>query len=345
MQTRQKQPMNASIAAATSLSATAGLIEKALHTYGCDPGPLFAQAGIDINVSSDPNARVPTTRIQALVKLSLEATGDPGFGLTAAEQLLPAALQGLGFAWLASDTLRDALSRLVRFSRFLNPFFKVHLDDNENTLDLVSMGAESWPNYVYEQGDIGMGGILRMCQITAGEHIVPVRVVMQRPTPLCADRFNAFFGAPIEYGAPDNRLCFDLHLVNQPLLNSNPELARINDQAVIDYLARFDLSNITMKVRASIIEQLPRGTPNQKSIADALHVSLSSLQRKLKDEETTFKELLEDTRRSLAMQYIREARRPLGEISYLLGFSEHSSFSRAFRRWTGTSPAEFRSTI
>ena len=160
-----------------------------------------------------------------------------------------------------------------------------------------------------------------------------------------ADRFNAFFGAPIEYEAPDNRLCFDLHLVNQPLLNSNPELARINDQAVIDYLARFDLSNITMKVRASIIEQLPRGTPNQKSIADALHVSLSSLQRKLKDEETTFKELLENTRRSLAMQYIREARRPLGELSYLLGFSEHSSFSRAFRRWTGTSPAEFRRSI
>jgi len=337
--------MNISITDATSLGASAGLIDKALRTYGCDPAPLFAEAGIDLNVYFDPNVRIPTTKLQTLVKLSLEATGDAGFGLTAAEQFQPAFLQGLGFAWLASDTLHDALNRLVRYFRFINPFFKANVDESENTLDLVFLGPESWPNYVYEQADTGMGVFLRMCQITVGEHIVPVRVVMQRPAPRCPDRFNAFFEAPIEYGAHDNRLCFDLHMANQHLATSNPELARINDQAVINYLARFDRSNITMKVRSRIIEQLPSGTARQESIAEELHLSLRSLQRKLKDEEITFKELLEDTRRDLAMQYIREARRPLGEISYLLGFSEHSSFTRAFRRWTGHSPAQFRDAI
>jgi AraC-like DNA-binding protein len=344
MQTRQKLPTDVSIADATSLSAAAGLIEKALRTYGCDPEPLFAEAGIDRNVSSDPNARIPTTKLQALMKCSLETTGDPGFGLTVAEQFQPAALQGLGFAWLASDTLQDALSRLVRFSRFLSPFVKASLDDSENSFDLVIMGPERWPNFVYAQADTGLGVFLQMCQLTVGTHIVPVRVVMQRPPPSCVDRFNAFFGSPIEYGAPDNRLCFDPDLVKQPLTTSNPELARVNDQTVIDYLARFDRSNITMKVRANIIEQLPSGTPNQESIAEALHVSLRSLQRKLKDEEITFKVLLEDIRRELAMQYIRETHRPLGEISYLLGFSEPSSFTRAFRRWTGSSPVEYRQT-
>ena len=95
--------MDVSVAEATSLGSVAGLIEKALRTYGCDPGPLFAAAGIDRNVSSDPHARIPTTKVQALWKLSVEATGDPGFGLTAAEQSQPAALHGLGFAWLASE--------------------------------------------------------------------------------------------------------------------------------------------------------------------------------------------------------------------------------------------------
>ena len=337
--------MDVSIADATSLSATAGLVDKALRTYGCDPEPLFTEAGIDRNVYLDPNTRIPTTKLQTLVKLSLEATGDAGFGLTAAEQFQPAALQGLGFAWLASDTLHDALNRLVRYFRFINPFFKASVDESENTLDLVLMGPENWPNFVYEQVDTGMGVFLRMCQITAGEHIVPERVVMQRPAPLCPDRFSAFFEAPVEYGAAENRLCFDLDLANQHLSTSNPELARINDQAVIDYLARFDRSNITMQVRSRIIEQLPSGAARQESIAEALHLSLRSLQRKLKDEEITFKELLEDTRRDLALQYIRESRRSLGEISYLLGFSEHSSFTRAFRRWTGHSPAEFRETI
>jgi AraC-like DNA-binding protein len=226
----------------------------------------------------------------------------------------------------------------------LNTFFKAYLDDSENTVDLVLLGPESWPNFVHAAGDMGMAILMRMCQITVGEHIVPVRVILQRPTPPCADRFNTFFAAPIEYEAPDNRLCFEPHLVNQPLMTSHPELARINDQTVIDYLARFDRSNITMKVRARIIEQLPGGTPHQVSIADDLHVSLRSLQRKLKDEETTFKILLEDTRRELAMQYLREEHRSVGEIAYLLGFSEPSNFTRSFRRWAGCSPAEFRKT-
>jgi AraC-like DNA-binding protein len=344
MHTRQMQPTDVSIADATSLSAVAGLIEKALLSYDCDPEPLFAEAGIDRNVSSDPNARIPTTRLLTLMKRSHETTGDPCFGLTVAEQFQPAALQGLGFAWLASDTLQDALGRLVRYFRFINPFFKARLEVSEDSFDLVITGTERWPDFAYELEDAGLGIFLRMCRITEGAHIVPVRVVMQRPTPICTDRFNAFFGSLIDYGAPDNRLCFDPDMVKQPLGTSNPQLARINDQTVIDYLARFDRSNITMKVRAHIIEQLPSGTPNQEAIADALHVSLRSLQRKLKDEEVTYKELLENTRRELAMQYIRETHRPLGEISYLLGFSEPSSFTRAFRRWSGCSPAEYRET-
>lgn len=344
MQTRQEQPLVISVAEATSISSVVGLIENALCTYGCDPGPLFAKAGIDRKMSFDPNTRILITKVQTLWELSVEATGDPCFGLTAAEQFQPAALQGLGFSWLASDTLRDALGRFVRFSRLLNTFFKAYLDDSENTVDLVLLGPESWPNFVHAAGDMGIAILMRMCQITVGKHIVPVRVILQRPTPPCADRFNAFFAAPIEYGTPDNRLCFEPHLVNQPLMTNNPELARINDQAVIDYLARFDSSNISMRVRASIIEQLPSGTPSQVSIAAALHVSLRGLQRKLRDEETNFKALLEDTRRELAIHYIREAQHSTSTVAYLLGYSEPSNFNRAFRQWTGCSPSVFRET-
>ena len=150
------------------------------------------------------------------------------------------------------------------------------------------------------------------------------------------------FGPSIEYGTSDNRLCFDGEVLNRPLITANPELARINDQTVMDYLARFDRGSITMQVRARIIEQLPDGMPKQENIADTLHVSVRSLQRRLKEEETSFKDLLEDTCQSLAQQYLRESRRSIGEITYLLGFSEPSNFTRAFKRWTGKTPAEFR---
>ena len=112
--------------------------------------------------------------------------------------------------------------------------------------------------------------------------------------------------------------------------------------AVVDYLARFDRDSLTMQVRSRIIERLHDGTPNQETIAQSLNVSLRSLQRKLNDEDTNFKTLLESTRRELALHYIRETHRSLGEITYLLGFSEPSNFTRAFKRWTGVSPIVYR---
>jgi AraC-like DNA-binding protein len=127
-----------------------------------------------------------------------------------------------------------------------------------------------------------------------------------------------------------------------PLSTAHPELARMNDQTVIDYLARFDRENITMQVRSKIIEQLPEGRPSQGDIAVKLNTSLRSLQRRLRDQDTSFKELLSNTQQELALSYIRDSSRSIGEITYLLGFSEPSNFTRAFKRWTGKSPGEYR---
>jgi AraC-like DNA-binding protein len=326
----------------TTLSSVAGLLAQTLRACDCDPVPLFARAGIDLGVSTDPNARIPTTRMVTLWRLAIEATGNPCLGLVAARQFQPAVLHGLGFAWLASDTLQDALSRLVRYSRFINESIDFQLEDNTDTLDLVIDVPETLLNGVYAGADSGLAIFLRMCQMTVGQPILPVRVTMQRPTPPCIEEFEAVFGPAIEYGAPAYRLCFDREVVTTPLTTAQPELARLNDQTVVDYLARFDRANITMQVRSKIIEQLHDGAPKQEDIAGTLHVSLRSLQRKLKDEHTSYKALLENTRQQLAMQYLRESQRSIGEITYLLGFAEPSNFTRAFRRWTGQSPGEFR---
>jgi AraC-like DNA-binding protein len=181
-----------------------------------------------------------------------------------------------------------------------------------------------------------------MCRITAGDLINPSQVTLKRPKPDCTEKVAAFFRCPVKYDASNYSLCFSKQLVDAPLSNANPELARINDQAVIDYLARFDRDSVTMQVRSRIIERLHDGTPNQETIAESLHFSLRSLQRKLNREETNFKTLLETTRQELALHYIRETHRTLGEITYLLGFSEPSNFTRAFKRWTGRTPAEYR---
>ena len=335
--------MTQSHAGITTLGSVANLLAQALRSRDIDPEPLFAAAGIDMPATSDPDVRVPTTRMQTLWRLAVDASGDPCLGLAASRHFQPAALHGLGFAWLASDTLHAALERLVRYSRFINTVTDFRLEKTADSVDLViRISREAWPDFVPAAVDLAMAAFLRMCQITAGNAIMPLRVSLQRPQPACASDFVEIFGPDIRYGAPDNRLCFDRTLVEAPLSMANPELARLNDQTVVDYLARCDNASITMQVRSKIIELLPDGRPGQEAIAASLHLSLRSLQRKLQNEDTSFTTLLNETQRQLAIQYIRESHRSIGEITYMLGYSEPGSFTRAFRRWTGKSPMQFR---
>jgi AraC-like DNA-binding protein len=326
----------------STLGSVAALIAQTLQNYDCDPAPLFRTAGIDLGQVSNAGTRYPVKRMQQLWQLAVESTGDPCFGFIAGEQLQPAALHGLGFSWLASDTLRDALNRLIRFSRLISTAANIQLEDTGTGVELILQPPTDIDSIVYATLDAGMAGFLHMCRITAGDRICPAQVTLKRPKPDCAEKVAAFFRCPVTYDASNYSLCFSKQLVDAPLSNANPELARINDQAVIDYLARFDRDSVTMQVRSRIIERLHDGTPNQETIADSLHVSLRSLQRKLNKEETNYKTLLESTRQELALHYIRETYRSLGEITYLLGFSEPSNFTRAFKRWTGKTPAEYR---
>ncbi len=326
----------------TTLSSIAALLTKTLRSLGHDPAPLLEKTGIVPDDVGNPTKRIPTLRMQALWRLALDVTGDPALGLVVARQFQPAALHGLGFACLASDTLHDVLGRLVRFSRILIDMPDFQLQETAATTDLLVQTPDLGPDFVHAAMDMGMAAFLRICQITEGRDILPVHTCLQRPTPVNTTAYEDMFGPSIEFGADSNRLSFDKALVLAPLATAHPELARLNDQTVIDYLARYDRSNITMQVRSQIIEQLPDGRPSQGDIAFKLNTSLRSLQRKLHEEDTSFKELLNDTQRELALSYIRDSNRSIGEITYLLGFSEPSNFTRAFKRWTGQSPAEYR---
>lgn len=326
----------------STLGSVAALIAQTLRSYNCDPAPLFKSAGIDLARVSVDGSRYPVECMQQLWQLAVESTGDPCFGFVAGEQLQPAALHGLGFSWLASDTLRDALNRLIRYSRLISTAANIQLQNTDNGVELMVMPPAGADHFVYATLDAALAGFLHMCRITAGNRINPSQVTLKRPKPDCAGKVTAIFRCPVTYDAGNYSITFSQQLVDAPLSNANPELARINDQAVIDYLARFDRDSITMQVRSRIIERLHDGTPNQETIAESLHVSLRSLQRMLNKEETNFKTLLESTRQELALHYIRETHRSLGEITYLLGFSEPSNFTRAFKRWTGKTPAEYR---
>ena len=137
----------------------------------------------------------------------------------------------------------------------------------------------------------------------------------------------------------------DPQVVAEPLVTANPELVRVNDRIVTDYLARLDRNDVVMQVRSKLADRLPDGQLDEAEIAAMLNLSRRSLQRRLGEQGMTFTQLQEQTRRELALQYVRDPRYSFGEIAYLVGFSEPGNFSRAFRRWHGVSPSQYRERL
>jgi AraC-like DNA-binding protein len=144
------------------------------------------------------------------------------------------------------------------------------------------------------------------------------------------------------FSEPDNAFWLDPEQVVKPLATANPELVRINDQVVVDYLADLDRNDVVSRVRSKIAEHLPTGRIDEAEIAAAINLSQRSLQRRLSEQQMPFTRVLEDTRRELSREYVRDPQRSINEIAYLLGFAEPGNFSRAFKRWYGKTPSQYR---
>ncbi len=319
-------------------------IAKALRLQGVDPMALLEEAGIDASHVINADRRIDVEHMQELWRLATAATGDEAFGLHAAEQLQPATLQGLGLGFLASDTIYDALQRLVRFSRILSSGLSLELQQRGEYVDLVYTYdvADLPPDHVWQAFDFAMGLVLVMCRLTLGEYVSPIGIEAERPRPQKPEVFESMLGSRVSFECERNCLTFVRADIVDRLVTANDELARINDEQVETYLASFLPVSTAREVVGKIVERLPDGPPSQKQIAEALHVSNRTLQRKLKDEGTSFIDLLQDTRLQLAQKYLAQPQRSVVEVAYLLGFSEPSTFSRAFKRWTGQAPVDYR---
>ncbi len=313
-----------------------------LESHGLDSQAMFLEAGIDPSVMRSPNSRVVGADMQRLWTSAVTATGNDALGIVFAEHFRVGALHGLGIAWTTSNTLYDSLQRLVRYFRVICTVGEVVLEEDEDTLRLWLKLPVAAGVAVDASLDAGLALFIQLCRYAKDPQFCAQSVQLQRKPPLNASKFYEFFACPVAFGSPENVLIFRRSDLEQALPMANPSLARANDSVVIDYLKRFDHSDVVSQVRAAIIDALPSGTPTQDTIAAALGKSQRSLQRRLAEKNTTFTKLVEHIRADLARQYLSEPHRSIGEIAYLLGYSEPSNFARSFKHWSGLTPNRFR---
>jgi AraC-like DNA-binding protein len=337
--------LDASPPAATAPEATVigsyGLaIARALQSCGVDSDRVFRAAGIPVDLVIDPMSRLPTTSITRLYRACVDATNNPYFGLIVAKFIQMPTLHALGYALAASSTLMDFCRRLERYFRLVSQVVKISVSEADGK---VYLRFEHLVDVSGETEDAFFGFLVLAMRRLYRPEFNPVRVEFHRPMPReGAEPYEKLMHAPVSFSHADGLLVFDQADLRQALAGSCPELAQVNDNIAINYLARLDRNDVITGVTKKIIDLLPDGECGRDKVASALGMSPSGLQLKLSQQGTNFQQLLDDTRKELGCSYVQQPTRSVTEITFLLGFNDTSNFTRAFKRWTGMSPTEYR---
>ena len=267
----------------------------------------------------------------------MKLSGDPYYPLRMAQLFHPGDVGVLGFAWLASSSLRDCFIRLERFSVMVNEGIRVTVTDEP-------------PNMVVSYiPDFGLEPEL-LTSIAAGAcflqlsrdhmknpfNLTEMKFACKKPTRIAG--FRKFFNCLLSFGHEVNQLIMPLEVADEPIPQSSRQLAKLHDEIMDRYLVQMGLKDIVGRVCTEIMRQLPAGNVTIDSVSASLGYSSRTLRRRLKEKNESFTHLVTQVRKELVGQYMSDRSLLLSEISFMLGFSEQSAFSRAYKRWFGVSP-------
>lgn len=327
----------------TGLASISLVLWRVVESYGYDALALFHRAQLDPELMNNPWARYPLHKIDNLWDEANSVIDDPCFGLKCAEYWHPTYFGTLGYAMLESKTIRDSLQRLYRFHKILTGDDYITLEENktEETFRIVITGEDNIKDKTSSE-DSSMAMFLMICRVNYITPLNPVYLNLQHPAPACIEKYHDFFQCPVNFKAMESSLAFSLDTVDRQLPAIDEQLLQIKDQLLLNQIENLDKGNFINKINKIISEQLSSGNICIAAVAKELHMSSRTMQRILKQQNTTFATLLDEVRMNLAKYYVSDVRSDLTEIAFLLGFSEQSTFSRAFKRLTGQSPSQYR---
>ncbi len=311
---------------------------------------LARAAGLDAEALRRPDDRIPARRVAALLEAAARHADDPFLGLHLAQRNAPERFGLLGFIFRASATLREAYLRAIRFAPLWNGGLRAHLEENRTLARIVTLPAlpglgrrSSGLRHLFEfvQGGFLIGARRALDRPVAARRVAFWTAAPPDPAPL-----RAFFGEHLEFAAPRSEIVLDRTLLDEPLTGTEAGLAAVLTRHAEAMLAQLPSAPgpLTQRVSETLWHCLPDGVPSLGALAQRLAMSERTFQRRLGAEGVTLHELVDGTRRDMATRLLTDPQRSATEVAFLTGFSEASSFWRAFRRWTGTTPAGYRRT-
>ena len=320
---------------------------KAMDAHNIDIATALKECDISQDVMADQESRIAAEKLTQLIKYCNTKLDRHDFSILIAEQFHPGMFHALGYAMMSSNTLQDALERIAHYKRVVSNTCKlVNYEENDQfvfEMQIITYETTNRPVLSLVTVETFLATILRFSRELVTLDFSPIKICFTYAKPdHDVTYLEDFFNCEIEFSSDKTAIFFDLEQTKEKLLCGNPLITQSHEKMLDEFMARLDKNDLTHVIKNKIFELLPLGAPSQTDIADYLGMSLRNLQRKLHDQGTSYKEILESTRKKLAMDYIVQQHLSLSEIGYLVGFSSVGNFNRAFKRWTNQTPGDYR---
>jgi len=329
-------------AATTTSASTLRLFVEALQALGADWRAILRSSGIEPAELTDPDARIPQDRFERVWIAARDATGDPCVGLHAGERIHAHAVNLLGYLLLSSATLGAGLRRVDRYQRVLTGVPWIAVLESGSSVR-IRVGAERGdPVFRAIHAEYVAALMLHLLGWVSETRVDPVEARFEHEAACDPADYQRTLRCPVKFGAGQSELVLDAETLERPSLHADRALEKVHEEFGETLLAREAHPEVTRRVRQTLAELLESEAQDLATVARRLGMSARSLQRRLAEEETSFRALLDDLRRELAHHHLERRATPIEAIAYLTGFSEVSAFTRAARRWFGRTPARMR---
>lgn len=318
----------------------AGLVAR-----GLDVDTLLHEAGVDPEWLRDPDARVPASVVHGLWRRAEDVSGDHNFGLRTAMGIRPGSFDVLDYVCRNCASVEDGLALYCRFTPLLHDAIRATVVEEPGVVRLrhVLVDGTTLPR---QYAEFIMGSLIVIARQATGHQIVPQSVHFIHSRPRDVSLHREFFRCPVEFAADSNGFVLQQVDAERPLLDAQPGLLAVLEQHAEHLLEKYPRpESFVAHVRAAIVVELRTGSITASAVAKRLGISERTLRRRLDTDETTYQQQLADLRTELAVRYMGEENLSIDEVALLLGFSDRTAFIRAFRRWTGRSPTEFRQRL
>lgn len=316
-----------------------------LEKSGIDLSPLYTQAGISRDMIIEQDTSFDFEQYKVVLDFALRQTNNPEYGLDFGSQ---SQLGGtIGMMSASCKNLKEALILGSKFLKIQGDFAELKFIDDDRFPKLVYTPVMAWilesPQTAKLEVDAMFAFINTILKINSNGVLKPLKLNLSFNTPEHPEKYAEVFGIMPQFECEDNEMIFEKTSLLIPMKAFNPETFMVLKQHLESRLMQLSNSEkISDKVRRVLYSSFKYQFPDIDSVAERLNVSSRTLQRKLTEEATSFKEILLDTRFGIAKQLLCQDHLTVSEISYILGYSDLGNFSRSFKKHSGLSPIEFK---